>query len=59
MRQANKIFDGMADEIPVGKNSYIDYIILFRANKYWVWEVQNIRSCQDMTAHGPSVNLMF
>jgi hypothetical protein len=44
MKQAMKIFDGMVEELPIGKNTVIDYLLIFRDNMYWAWEIKGVRS---------------
>lgn len=53
MRQALKVFDGMTDELPIGKHAFIDYVLIFRDKQYYIWEVKNVRSHIDLASNGP------
>jgi len=40
----------MADGFPIGKNSFVDYVLIFSGKKYWAWEIKGVRSHVDLAA---------
>ena len=49
----------MADGFPIGKNSFVDYVLIFSGKKYWAWEIKGVRSHVDLAAQGPQIKQLF